>query len=332
MFKRCCCQGDRSPATVGRHNQIKAERQSGIVRERSSRQQTRPGAVSILAAACLVTVVIFAAFAIDIGYICLQQAHLQAAVDAAGHGGMISFPEGEGAVLNAAEALLVKNGYDPSNNESLQVTFEFGDWDVDARQFTPVSFADANCLRVHLVDQTVLSFFGVLMGRDKYSVGAEAIAILSGPPRDVSVVIDCSGSMSAVMSNGQTRNQNSRAAAINFVHSLDDNDRIGLAVFGWEDLTRNDYQKTAIVENWLQFTKGPVLSRIQQLNAGEYGSNQRTNIGAGLRAGLDVLLDSTEQRPPYQDLNEVEQIVVLLTDGLANAAEAYTVPGHGSKA
>lgn len=260
----------------------------------------------------------------------VSKTRLRAAVDAAALAGIEELTENEATVSQTITDLLAANGYDTTNS-NLVVTTEYGNWDLDTRAFTPgTNFETADSIRVSVVDNGVPAFFGPVFGENGYSTGAEAVATLASTvPRDIVVVLDCSGSMSTSMSNGKTRMENTKDAATGMIDELLPEDRVGLAVFSWKDYSRNRYQDTGRPETDLSFDKTATLSRIDQLTAAFYTSY--TNIGGGIRAGLDVMLSDPNPRPePLPNEPEVEQIIVLMSDGQANRAEPYPTPDDGS--
>lgn len=289
----------------------------------------RRGTILVLAAVFMVFVLGMAAFTTDFGYMQVSKTRLRAAVDAAALAGIDSLTEDEAAVNQSITDLLAANGYD-STSSDLVVTTEYGNWDLDTRVFTPgTDFSTADSIRVKVIDNGVPAFFGPVFGENGYSTGAEAVATLSSTvPRDIVVVIDCSTSMDAKMSNGSTRMKNTKDAATAMVDELLPEDRVGLAVFSWKDNSRNRYEKTGRPETDLDFDKSDTLDRIDDLEDGFYTSG--TNVAGGLRAGLDVMLNDPNPRPaPLPDDPEPEQIIVLMTDGQTNKPEPYPYPDDG---
>lgn len=289
----------------------------------------RRGAILVLAAVFMVFVLGMAAFTTDFGYLQVQKTRLRAAVDAATLAAIEELTEDEDAVTQAVSDLLLANGYDPASSD-VAVTTEYGNWDIDSRTFTVSDeFSSADAIRVSVVDTGIPAFFGPVFGEDGYSAGAEAVATLASTvPRDIVVVIDCSTSMDANMSNGQTRIENTKDAATAMVNELLPEDRVGLAVFSWKDNSRNRYEKTGRPETDLDFDKADTLARIDELEDGFYTSG--TNVAGGLRAGLDVVLADPNPRPPLGPDDPVpEQLIVLMTDGQTNKPEPYPVPDDG---
>jgi len=297
------------------------------VNEKPSR--LRRGSILVLAAVFMIFVLGMAAFTTDFGYMQVSKTRLRAAVDAAALAAIDDLTNDEAAMNQSVTDLLLANGYDTASSD-LVVTTEYGNWDVDNRVFTAGSvFNSADAIRISVVDNGVPAFFGPVFGEDGYSAGAEAVATLASTvPRDIVVVIDCSTSMDANMSNGQTRMKNTKNAATAMVDELLQEDRIGLAVFSWKDNARNRWEKTGRPETDLDFDKADTLARIDDLEDGFYTSG--TNVAGGLRAGLDVMLADPNPRPPLgPDDPEPEQIIVLMTDGQTNKPEPYPVPNDG---
>ncbi|MDA0285580.1 MAG: VWA domain-containing protein [Planctomycetota bacterium] len=287
------------------------------------------GSILVLSAVFMVLVLGMAAFTVDFGYYLVQKTRLRAAVDAATLAAIDALTDDEAAMNQAITDLLTANGYDTTSSD-IVVTSEYGNWDIATNIFTPgINFGTADSVRVHVVDNGIPAFFGPIFDEDGYSVSAEAVSTLSSTvPRDIVVVIDCSTSMVANMSNGQTRMDNTKAAATTMVNEMLPDDRVGLAVFSWYDNSRNRYQKTGRPETELNFDKTDTLNRIDDLEEGFYTSG--TNIAGGLRAGLDVILNDPFPRPPPEPLEpEAEQIIVLMTDGQSNLAEPYPTPDDG---
>ena len=289
----------------------------------------RRGSILVLSAVFMVFVLGMVAFTADFGYMQVSKTRLRAAVDAAALAAIDELTNDEAALNQSVIDLLSANGYDTTSSD-LVVTTEYGNWDVDTRVFTAGAvFNSADAIRISVVDNGIPAFFGPVFGEDGYSAGAEAVATLASTiPRDIVVVIDCSTSMDANMSNGQTRMENTKAAATAMVDELLPEDRVGLAVFSWKDPARNRWEKTGRPETDLDFDKTDTLDRIDDLEDGFYTSG--TNVAGGLRAGLDVILADPNPRPPLGlDDPLPEQIIVLMTDGQTNKPEPYPVPNDG---
>ncbi len=282
----------------------------------------RRGTIAVLSAAFMVVVFAMLAFTTDLGFVTVSRTRQAAAVDAAALAGVDYMSDGKAAADAAITEMLLLNGYDTTDS-NITATVQYGYWDAEMKSFAVTPFDDADTVRVHLISQNIQAFFGPVLNEHGYTTSTEAIAVKGGSkPRDVVMVIDCSGSMDANMSNGLTRMENAKDAAQALVDELRDEDRVGLAVFSWEDPARNRYEKTGHPERDLSFNHVPTYNRVEDLEDQFYTGG--TNIGGGLRAGLDVLLNDPVPRPlPAPTDPEVVNVMVLLTDGQVNLPEPY---------
>lgn len=293
----------------------------------------RRGSVLVLSAAMMIFVLGMVAFTTDLGFVTLAKSKQQVAVDSAALAGVDMLKDGTNAVDSAVNTMMAANEYGSGQRNYLSMTRELGHWDTVAKTFTVVNdYRDANAIRLLAIDTGVPAFFGPVFGQRAYQTRTEAIAMRGGAaPRDISLVIDCSGSMGSLMSNGKTRMTNAIDAAKALVNALRTDDRICLSVFSWNDLNRDKYGLTGHIETDMSFNKSPTLARIGQLKKALYAST--TNIGGGLRAGLDNMKADPTPRPapgPYDP--PVEKLVVLMTDGQVNEAEPYPYPDDGPDA
>jgi Mg-chelatase subunit ChlD len=288
----------------------------------------RRGSIVVLSAAMMVFVIAMAAFTTDLGFITVSKTRQQAAVDAAVLAAIDVMVDGQVVSDAAISELLLANGYDPADS-TLVVTTEYGSWDDTLHAFVVTSFENADAIRVQVRDNGIPAFFGPVLGHNGYSVVTEAIATKGNAiPRDIVLVLDCSTSMDANMSNGLTRMENAKDAAQSLVAELTNDDRASLAVFSWRDNSRNKHKKTGRPETDLSFNFTPTTDRVEDLEDGFYTSG--TNVAGGLRAGLDVILNDPNPRlPPEVGDPDPVQIVVLLTDGKTNKKEPYPVPDDG---
>jgi Flp pilus assembly protein TadG len=288
--------------------------------KRNRENIVRRGVIAVLAAFVMMFVMIMTAFVTDLGYVMVQKTDLQAAVDAAAMAGVMDLSDEEQTVLEASlDEYLVYNDFDPSV-VGITRTIEYGTWDEDAGTFVVDAYANANSLHLHVQTDVIPSIFGSVMGHDAYSTSAESIVVLSkGPPRDVVLVLDCSDSMNANMSNGDSRVENTVVAAQSLIANLTDEDRVGLAVYSWKDTDRNKLKKTGKIETPLSFNPMPTATVVSGLTHKNYTGG--TNIGGGFRAGLDVFLN--DPSPRDSTTPELVKMIVMMTDGNVNKAEPY---------
>lgn len=285
--------------------------------------RARRGMVLPLAAVALSIILIFTAFVVDGGYIQVSKTRLQSASDAAALAGAMDLRKTQATVVATIDQYLISNGFNPGEAGNRR-TLEYGKWDDEAGNFRVTSFSSANAIRLQIQTASVPSFFGKMLGHSQYTTNADSIVVLGGgPPRDVVVVLDCSGSMNANMSNHKSRMENTIAAAQSLVSNLSEFDRVALATYSWTDSSRSRYQSTGRKRTSLSFNTSTTSSAIAGLNEG--GS---TNIGGGIRAGLDVFL--TDPAPRDAEEPDLVKIMVVMTDGEANQSEPYPYPNDGA--
>ena len=169
------------------------------VRATSGSPERRRGAIAVLAAIMLVIVLGMAAFAIDVGYLCLVRTELQRAADAAAHAAAYELPDRNQAIAVAkqyAELNYSPNSSTPGNAmnkgngktaaaDSILVDSDvvLGTWNPESRTFTQTIFADeanavqATVRRSQSGGNPLWLFFGQILGRNTANVEATAIAM-----------------------------------------------------------------------------------------------------------------------------------------------------------
>jgi Mg-chelatase subunit ChlD len=282
----------------------------------------RPGATVVLFAVVLVVVLAMVAIAVDSGYMMLRRTELQRSVDAAALGAADALRDAtsEVEVEAAARSLLQANGIDPDALTSDQLRIETGSWDRDLHSFQATEFEYATAVRVSLDAIEGRLFFASLFGRSSFTVRGEAIAVScsGGPPRDIMLVLDCSNSMDNDGGDPPQPMAGVKDAATLLCNTVTNYDRVGLTVYSWRDPDLYD-RKTGRLEVHLTDSHEVVASRISDLTAGFYLSG--TSIAGGIRVGGQVLRDTAR--------DNVEKVLVVLTDGRANLVEPpYGVPAE----
>ncbi len=228
------------------------------------RSRNRNGSVLVLAAVFLVGVFALSAFTIDLGYVVIVKQELQNAVDAsvlaAAAELKIAPNDGIQGVRDAAYDVAFANDVNGNRlrlNRNRDV--EVGHWDAATETFTPTDPSDlslANAVRVTawLSDDpnaagvggsgnekgggvtegeepngSVNLFFAPVIGQSSVDLNRVAIAVIGdGKPRDVLMVIDCSGSMAS-----NNRMTYTRPAATQLADELGEDDRLGLVVYSY---------------------------------------------------------------------------------------------------
>ncbi len=314
----------------------------------------RRGAIALMAAVFLVMIFAFTAFTVDLGYLSIVDQELQAAVDSSALAAAYELKSATSTdvVRDAAEELA---GLNSVNGQSLALDrdsdIEFGFWDETTGAFQAIPVVNdislANAVRItgrlnRDRNSQVNLFFAPVLGRNNAEMESSAIAVIGrDDERDVMLVIDCSGSMA-----DYNRMVYTLAAANVLVEELGDNDRLGLAVYSYPALvdgtesnnnntriTRGsnrgrgnnggsgggaggDTRLTGRLESHLALNFRPVTARLGQLAPGMYAS--RTCIGGGMRIAIEEFLAFPRDNVYGK---KVQQVMVLMTDGLANETE-----------
>lgn len=145
----------------------------------------RPGSVLVLAAVLMVIMLIFLAFAIDVGYLSVVRAQLQVAADSAALAGAAALRDGPAPAKTAAENFAQLNFAAGSTvHIVVDEDIQLGLWDDEKRSFEPLNGddeRDANA--VHVICRRATSrgnpvglFFARVMGYDTAELSASAIA------------------------------------------------------------------------------------------------------------------------------------------------------------
>lgn len=159
---------------------------------KNSRRQSRAGVIIVYAAFFMVVIFGFAAFAIDIGHMALTKDELQTAADAAALAGAMQMKYGPAAVRAAANDIATRNFLGKNAVALPDSQIQLGLYDMTTRTFV-VNETSANSVRVLTKIVGSPLFFAPVLGNKTFDSTAEAIAIIN--PRDISFVIDLSGSM-----------------------------------------------------------------------------------------------------------------------------------------
>ncbi len=157
------------------------------------KRRDRKGAIVVLTAFLLIFIMSLLAFSIDIGYIQNANVELDRAVDAGALAGAGVLVQGEDLAIDAAREFATLNTVAGRPLSLSELSVEVGAWNRETRSFSPSSTLP---YAIHLRaarDDVRPMFFGRVLGRDSFSVAAEAVAVYQ--PRDIVLVLDYSGSM-----------------------------------------------------------------------------------------------------------------------------------------
>ncbi|MEK6798749.1 MAG: pilus assembly protein TadG-related protein [Planctomycetota bacterium] len=150
----------------------------------------RRGATIVLTAVSLVTLLICASLAIDVGYICALTAEAQNTSDAGALGGAEMLQRKEfvgihGRVLELVSTNQKRQGFAAPDDQII----EFGKWDSKYQKFYPLASDEweknAFAVRVRAVRNKAQLFFAAVAGHTSTNVWREAIAVGSRPCKGI---------------------------------------------------------------------------------------------------------------------------------------------------
>jgi len=276
--------------------------------------------MAVLCAFLLIPIMAFTAFAVDLGYISMMKSQMQNAADSAAMAGVAVLAntnnDEEGREQRArlwARDYAERN--QPTNgNVLVDSDITLGRWSTTTNTFSQLQAGEKpNSVRVvtrrsENEGNAVPLFFGSVLGVDDVDVTATSIAKTGeDDPRDIILVLDCSGSMSQ-----NNRMTYTKAAAYALIDELLTTDRLGLVVYSYPE----GGNETGHLERVMRLNHTPVLDRIPQLSPGLY--NPYTNIAGGMRVAIEEFDANTRSLSP----ESVAKVMVLMTDGMANRSEA----------
>jgi len=155
--------------------------------------RSRKGAVLLLSLFLLVPLLGILILGIDGGMIMLTRTQLQTGVDAGALAGAGVLANGDlDQVAAAVQEYVLRNAVNGKAIPTEDIQVELGTWDLETRTFAP---ATENLTAVRVVAQAEERpvFFSRIFGFGGFDAKAEAVATFR--PRDIVLVLDCSGSM-----------------------------------------------------------------------------------------------------------------------------------------
>ena len=157
-------------------------------------REDRRGAIIVLTAVLLVVLLAIVAFGVDVGVMMMTRTEIQRSVDSGALAAAGVLAAGNDDPLVVARSYVVDNTLYGASISEEDVDVELGDWDESTRTFTPANdLAHITAVRVLARAQDRPLFFGMFAGHSLFDTEAQSIATFQ--PRDIVLVMDCSGSM-----------------------------------------------------------------------------------------------------------------------------------------
>lgn len=222
-------------------------------------RDSRRGSYAIIFALSMLTILAFAALAIDISYIRLSALQAQNAADAAAHAALVSYRSllDEGDATSIAKELVARNvvaGRSVTLDPATDIAWGGWDFAETQPQFDP-SAAYVNAVQVHIdrsdgtLDGAVDLLVSPIFGRNRANVGATAVGALRF--RQVMLALDISPSMmdAPPADPNEAKWSEAQQAVIGFLDHMYrggspfPGDQLGLSVFVGDAVTftRLDY-------------------------------------------------------------------------------------------
>jgi len=155
--------------------------------------RSRKGAIIFLSVFLLVPLLGIVALGIDGGMIMLTRTQLQCGVDAGALAGAGVLANGDLEQVTAAvHEYVLRNTVNGQAIPTECIEVELGTWDLETRTFAPAS-ENLSAVRVVAQAEDRPVFFSRIFGFGGFDAEAEAVATFR--PRDIVLVLDCSGSM-----------------------------------------------------------------------------------------------------------------------------------------
>ncbi|MCR9295415.1 MAG: VWA domain-containing protein [bacterium] len=277
-----------------------------------SRSQTRRGAMLILIAVCLVLLLVGAVFSVDMAYMFMVRAELQAATDAAARAGSEALARTQDpAVARAAAIAIAEQNTVAGDGLSLATEdVELGSVVRNASgrfDFLP-NVSPLTAVRVHgrresgSLDGPVGLFFAPIV--KTYHFQPAEVATAAASVRDVALVLDISGSMgTALMADDGTAS--TRLAAL----------KQAVNVFLDEIAVSSPATRVSLVSYSDAPTKRQDLTSDFELirsTTNSFKSGGWTAIGNALSMGSDSLVKDANAR------SYAAKTVIVMTDGIHN--------------
>ena len=303
----------------------------------------------VFAAIAMVVLIAMVGFAVDVGHAYLVQRQLQSGVDAAALAGAQELPDPTlvTASANAYSASPTKrNALTSNNNATTTVTLKC----VTTVVGCSTTFNTKNAVQVDGTS-VVPTYFARVLGINSFTVHATATACspCSAKPLDIMVVLDRTGSMCDVSSNGVCRDLTNAVTGVKvFLGFMDPAlDEVGLAVFpptlegSCAAPGPKRYGYDAAWPAWPLPTNSPLRpAAVYAIASPDFdyltqsGSGWQLNTSSNLVSKLNCLtangttsyIDAIEEAQYELDVHgrgNVQDVIIFLSDGAANTTPKF---------
>jgi Flp pilus assembly protein TadG len=239
----------------------------------------RRGGVLVFVAVGMLTTLVMAGLAIDVGRGYVLKSHLSRAVDAAALSAARSLREGESEAQQRALSVAAANGVVPGGQGNATISLQFGTNEFDEETVSVTASQETPTLLMRLVGETEMQ--------------VQSRAVAAVPPVDLVLVLDRSGSLGQAGVWGDLQD-----AAKQFIQHFDDTiDQMGLVSFNL--MAANDFELgQPFTANAISVVNG--LTSIGWTNTGEglRLAHGQITAGANLRdRSAKVVVFFTDGRP-----------------------------------
>ena len=312
------------------------------------------GQTLVFTLVCMVVLIGMVGFAVDVGHAYLVQRQLQSGVDAAALAGAQELPDPT-LVTSVAQQYGPSSKNPPTSIDNSNTTVEMKC--VKSAPGCSSTFNTYNAVKVS-ANSNVKTYFARVIGIDSLTVKATATACspCSAKPLDVMVVLDRTGSMCDVSTNGSCRDMTNAVNGVKtFLGFMDPAlDEVGLAVFP-PALDRSSicttptagakrYGYDAYWPEWIPAPRGetpgiyaiasPVFDYLRQTSSGWVLNTQSslvqrldTCMKPNGTTSYSNAIDEAQHELEVHGRGNVQDVIIFLSDGAANTTPRF-VPNY----
>jgi Flp pilus assembly protein TadG len=154
--------------------------------------RNRRGKIVVITAFLMTVLLGMVAFSVDVGYMAVTRTEIQICTDAAALAGASGLVDGPAEAVARATEYIGKNKVGGQTLSGSNATIVTGTWNDATHSF--VAGGDTpNAIKINTALNNAPLFFGRALNRNNFNTSAQSIATYQ--PRDISLVLDYSGSM-----------------------------------------------------------------------------------------------------------------------------------------